>query len=140
MNNDKYKKVSIGKGKEKRKVPRTYLPKELSPADRAKQEKSLLEKKKRPKVESFTSKRSGYVKQFEEKYKTKITDRKFIHENILRYAGQDKIKDKGKGAYFSSGSRPNQNPFSWAYGRLASVIMGGPARKIDKKIWEKYKR
>ena len=46
--------------------------------------------------------------------------------------------DKGKGAYYSSGSRPNQTAHSWAYGRLASVILGGPARKIDKSIWEKY--
>ena len=44
------------------------------------------------------------------------------------------------GAYYSSGSRPNQTPFSWGNARLASVIMGGPARKIDKKIWEKNKK
>jgi len=48
--------------------------------------------------------------------------------------------DKAKGAYFSGGSRPNQTPSSWAYARLASVIVGGPARKIDIKIWEKYKK
>jgi len=47
--------------------------------------------------------------------------------------------DKAKGAYFSGGSRPNQTPSSWAYARLASVIMNGPARKIDKDIWVKYK-
>ena len=46
---------------------------------------------------------------------------------------------KGMGAYFSSGSRPNQTPQSWSYARLASVIMGGAARKSDKKIWDKYK-
>ena len=47
--------------------------------------------------------------------------------------------DKGFGAYFSSGSRPNQTPMSWSLARLASVIVGGPARKVDKSIWDKYK-
>jgi hypothetical protein len=49
------------------------------------------------------------------------------------------IIKKGKGAYFSGGSRPNQNPFSWGLARLASVIMDGPARKVDQKIWDEYK-
>jgi hypothetical protein len=44
------------------------------------------------------------------------------------------------GAYYSSGSRPNQTPMSWGRARLASVIMGGPSRRIDKDIWAKYKR
>ena len=46
---------------------------------------------------------------------------------------------KGKGAYYSSGSRPNQTPMSWGKARLASVLVGGPSRKIDKKIVDKYK-
>jgi len=49
------------------------------------------------------------------------------------------IIKKGKGAFFSSGSRPNQTPFSWGLARLASVIMGGKARKVDQAIWDKYK-
>ncbi len=48
--------------------------------------------------------------------------------------------DKGRGAYYSSGSRPNQTAESWAHSRLASVILNGPSRKIDKDIWEKYKK
>ena len=43
------------------------------------------------------------------------------------------------GAYYSSGSRPNQTPYSWGMARLYSVIMGGSARRVDKKIWDKYK-
>jgi len=50
-----------------------------------------------------------------------------------------RIYKKGQGAYYSSGSRPNQTATSWALARLASVIMGGPARKVDNSIWEKYK-
>jgi len=41
------------------------------------------------------------------------------------------IVRKGKGAYYSSGSRPNQTPESWAYARLASALTGGPASKVD---------
>ena len=43
------------------------------------------------------------------------------------------------GAYYSSGSRPNQTKHSWAYARLASVLMNGPARNYDNNIWIKYK-
>ena len=124
----------------KRKIPKQYLPASLTPADRKKQEKSIREGKDRPKVESFKSKRSKNVIAFEKKYGTKITDDKFINKNIIRQKGIDLILKKGAGAYYSSGSRPNQTVASWSRARLASVIMNGPARKIDLKIWNEYKR
>lgn len=111
----------------------------LKGKDRTAQIKSIVEKKDRPKT-GFKSKRSGWVKKFETKYKHKITEKEWIHKNIITRTGQQKIIDKGMGAYYSSGSRPNQTPYSWGYGRLASVILGGPSRKIDKTIWEKYKK
>lgn len=122
---------------ETRNVPKTYLA-GLKGKERNAQIKSFFEGTDRPET-SFKSKRSGWVKKFEEKYGTKISDKKFIHKNIITYTGQNKIIDKGKGAYYSSGSRPNQTPYSWGLARLASVIMGGPSRRIDKKIWDKYK-
>ena len=76
----------------------------------------------------------------EKKYKTKISDFDFISKNILKKKGIDEIIKKGKAAYFSSGSRPNQTPTSWALARLAAVIMkNGAARKVDMAIWNKYK-
>ena len=132
------KKIEIGKGTNKRKVPQTYIPKDLSKSDKKKQEKSILEKKERPKVD-MKKKRSGWVEKFEKKYGKKITNKKWINDNLLKSKGQDLVIKKGQGAFYSSGSRPNQSAFSWGYGRLASVIMGGPARKIDKDIYEKYK-
>ena len=98
-----------------------------------------LKGKDRPET-SVKSKRSGWAKKFEDKYGTKISNKKFIHQNIITYTGQNKILDKGRGAYYSSGSRPNQTAESWALARLASVIMNGGARKVDKNIWEKYSR
>ena len=121
-------------------INQKYVPKSLSPEDRKKQIKSIKEKKDRPKVESFKSKRSGHVKKFEERYKTKITNDSFISKNIISKTGIDQILSKGRGAYYSAGSRPNQTPESWARARLASVIMGGKARQVDKAIWDKYKK
>lgn len=121
-----------------RKVPKRYLPDSLSDKDKRKQIKSIFENKDRPNVK-YKSKRSGWAVKFEKKYGTNIKDEEFIDKNILKKEGQEQIILKGKGAYYSSGSRPNQTPFSWGYGRLASVIMGGPSRKLDKKIWDKYK-
>jgi len=123
---------------ETRDLPANYL-KGLKGKDREKQIKSIFEGKIRPKTKAPT-KRSSYVIKFEKKYKTKITDEEFIHKNIITRTGQKKIKDKAMGAYYSGGSRPNQTPSSWAFARLASVIVGGPARKVDKNIWEKYRK
>ena len=125
--------------KDGRNINPKYIPETLSDKDLEKQVKSIKEGKERPKVESFQSKRSSHVKKFEEKYGTKISDFDFIEKNILKKKGIDDILAKGIAAYYSSGSKPNQTPTSWSRARLASVIMGGKARKIDKKIWEKYK-
>ena len=38
-----------------------------------------------------------------------------------------KMIQKGQGAYFSSGSRPNQTAHSWGRARMASGITGGKA-------------
>lgn len=121
-----------------RDIPAQYL-KGLKGEDRKKQIKSIFEGTIRPDTKA-PQKRSSHVIKFEKKYGKKITDEKFIHENIISRTGQKKIMDKAMGAYFSGGSRPNQTPSSWAYARLASVITGGPARKVDKNIWEKYRK
>jgi hypothetical protein len=119
-------------------LPSQYLE-GLKGAERRAQIKSIIEGLERPKT-SAPKKRSGWVKKFEKKYGYKINNKSRIHKEIITRTGQEKIIDKGMGAYFSSGSRPNQTPESWGLARLASVILGGPSRKIDKKIWEKYKR
>ena len=117
---------------------KNYIPDTLSKADKKKQIQSIKKKTVRPKLESFKSKRSKWVKLFEDKYKVKISNKKFINDNLLSYTGQKKVIEKGTAAYFSSGSRPNQTPTSWSLARLASVLMDGPAQKIDKNILIKY--
>ena len=48
------------------------------------------------------------------------------------------VKKKGMGAYYSSGSRPNQTAESWGKARMYSYILGGPTRKIDHHITQEY--
>ncbi len=136
-----YEKITIGKGTEKeRKIPKRYIPKTLSKEDKKKQEKSILKQEKRPKLKSFQGKRSSYVERFEKKYGYKINNFSRISKEIISRTGINKIMAKGRAAYFNSGSRPNQTSESWSLARLASVIVGGPARRVDKAIWEKYKK
>lgn len=133
------KKVEIGKGKEKRKVPVRYVPKTLSKTERKKQVESILEGKDRPNMKKKT-RRSGWAIKFEKKYKTTIMDDDFIEKNIISKEGKEQIMDKARAAYYNSGSRPFVSAEQWARGRLASVIMGGKSRRIDEKIWNKYKK
>lgn len=121
-------------------IPKKYLPDTLTAEDKAKQKKSIEEGKDRPKVDSYKSKRSKWVVAFEKKYDTNIMDDDFIVKNIISKEGMKQILAKGMAAYYSSGSRPNQTKESWARARLASVIMNGPARKVDTKIWDKYNK
>lgn len=133
----KPKKVKVTYKNKTKIIPEKYIA-GLKGKERKAQIKSIFENTDRPKT-SFKEKRSEWIIKFEKKYNQKITDKSWIHKNIITNTGQNKILSKGRGAYYSSGSRPNQTPDSWAYARLASVIMNGPSRKYDMKIWNKYK-
>ena len=131
-----------------------YVPKSLSEKDKKLQRKQLkksaddYEKGKytpRKKLKSFKSKPSGYVVEVKkklgvpmnfEKIAKKLSSSKDKQKKLI--TGMEEICEKGKGAYYSSGSRPNQTPFSWCKGRVASVLVGGKSRAIDKKIVDKY--
>ena len=47
---------------------------------------------------------------------------------------------KGIGAFYTSGSRPGQNPHSWAMGRVNSFLKGGKARQVDSAQWNQVKK
>jgi len=134
--------------------PKQYT-KGLSVEDKKKQKKQLDKstsdyKKgiltKRKKLDSFKSKKSSFVEQLKKKTGLsvnvdKLAD-KFSNTETRKKQlkkGMNEIISKGKGAYYSSGSRPNQTPSSWSKARLASVLIGGKSRQIDKKIVDKYK-
>ena len=120
------------------KINPKYVPKGLTPSDRKKQIKSIKEGTDRPKV-NYKTKRSSWVVKFEKKYNKKITDLDWISKNLLKRNGINKVLAKGSAAYYSSGSRPNVSVFQWKFARLASVLLNGPARRVDKNEWEKYK-
>ena len=121
-------------------LPKKYV-KGLSKEDKKKQVESIRKGTDRPKLKSAPpSKRSSHVVKFEKKYGYKITNDARISKEIISKTGIDKILSKGRGAYYSAGSRPNVSPAQWARARLASVIMGGKARQVDKDIWNKYKK
>lgn len=129
-------------------VPVRYLPYNLAKKDKEKQVSMLLKsrrlyKKKeyytRKKVDSYENKESKHIKNAREIYKVdKIVPSKELakatgcSQNALR-----KIVKKGEGAYFSSGSRPNQTAHSWGYARLASAITAGKSAAVDYNILEK---
>ena len=125
-----------------------YIPKNLTKKDAKKQyiqlqkSKRLYKKKQyytRKKVKSFKSKPSSHVENARKMYKiTKIKPSKELAKktkcsvNALKH-----IVKKGQGAYYSSGSRPNQSANSWGYARLASAITGGKSSAVDYHILEK---
>ena len=126
----------------KKSINLRYLPKSLSKKDKKKQYNMLQKSRRfykknkyytRKKVKSFHSKPSQHIINARKIYKidkikpsNKLSKATNCSINTLK-----KIVNKGEGAYYSSGSRPNQTPQSWGYARLASAITGGKASAVD---------
>ena len=119
-----------------------YVPSSLSRSDRKKQRKMLDQSRKqykkhifktRKRLRSFQSKPSKHVLRAKRMYHLEsITPSPALAKATgcpLRVL--QAIVKKGEGAYYSSGSRPNQTAQSWAYARLASAVTGGNASKVD---------
>ena len=119
----------------------------LSHKDKKKQLRSLKKSKKayksgkyvsRPKLKSFKSKKSSWTQKFHKKYPDVKSIKQISDATGIPKKALSQVKRKGMGAYYSSGSRPNQTAESWGMGRMYSYILGGPTRKVDKHITEKY--
>lgn len=131
------------------KVPKRYVPSSLKQKDKKNQRNQLkksrsLYKKNiyhtRKKVKSFVSKPSNHVQNAKRIYKIPSVriSRRLSQKTGCSLKGLRKIQSKGEGAYFSSGSRPNQTSKSWGIARLASSVTGGKASMVDYGILEKY--
>ena len=127
------------------KVPVRYIPNKLSRSDKKRQRKELKKSRKaykkgkyytRKKVASFKNKISPHVIKAQKLYKTqKISaNKKLAKKTKCSLKALRKIVKKGQGAYYSSGSRPNQTGHSWGRARLASSITGGKAAAVDYNI------
>ena len=128
-------------------VPLRYVPKQLTLRDKRKAKKELnlsrkLYKKKqyytRKKVQSFHSKPSKHILKARKIYGVDniIPSPLLAKKTGCSLGALQHIVKKGEGAYFSSGSRPNQSAQSWGYARLASAVTGGKASAVDYHILE----
>lgn len=127
------------------KLPIRYLPKRLTKKDKIKYKNELIKSRKmyrlgkyhkRKTVKSFTNKKSSHIENAEKMYGIKNMT---INNNLVKKTGCSKqtlkkIVSKGMGAYYSSGSRPNQTAESWGLARLASSITGAKASVVDNSI------
>ena len=134
-------------GKKTRSYPKRYIPKRLTKKDKRKQRREINKSRKaykkkkyytRKKVKSFKSKESPHITKAKKMYKinTISASSNLAKKTKCSVGALSKIVKKGQGAYYSSGSRPNQTGHSWGRARLASSITGGKAAAVDFKILE----
>ena len=123
-------------------VPIRYIPKSLTPKDLAKQKRELRKSRKlyktkkyytRARIASFKSRKSRHLKHAEKLYNIDriAPTAQLARKTQCSQETLEKIVNKGRGAYFSSGSRPNQTAESWGIARLASAITGGNSSIVD---------
>ena len=131
-----------------KKVPIRYLPKSLSKKDKKKQINMLKKSQKmykskkyytRKSLISYKSKTSKHIINAQRIYKIEkiIPNKELAKATGCSLSSLKKIVKKGQGAYFSSGSRPNQTGQSWGLARLASAITAGKAAAVDYNILDK---
>ena len=129
-------------------IPNRYVPKHLSGKDKKlqlnmlKKSRKMYKNKKyftRKKVASFKNKKSSHIQRAQKIYgiKNVTPNKELVNKTGCSLDALNKIVKKGEGAYFSSGSRPNQTAQSWGLARLASSITGGKAAAVDYDILDK---
>ena len=123
-------------------IPQRYIPKNLTKKDKKILRRELKKSRKnyrkkhyhiRKKVKSFKPKVSKHILKARKMYKTKkiMPTRSLAKKTGCSLKGLNHIEKKGMGAYYSSGSRPNQTAQSWGRARLASAITGGKSAAVD---------
>lgn len=124
------------------KFPIRYVPKILTKKDKKKQVNMIIKSKKlykkhkyytRKNIPSYKNKKSSHILDAQKIYNIeKITPNKELSRKTgCSIEALKKIVKKGEGAYFSSGSRPNQTAQSWGLARLASSITAGKSAAVD---------
>ncbi len=130
------------------KLPMRYLPKALTKKDKQKQVGMLTKSKKlykkhkyytRKNISSYKSKKSNHIFNARKIYNIQnITPNpELALKTGCKLSALKKIVRKGEGAYYSSGSRPNQTPQSWGLARLASSLTSGKSAAVDYDIIKK---
>jgi len=128
--------------------PIRYLPKTITKKDKIKQVKMLVKSKTlykkqkyytRKHISSYKHKESKHISNARKIYNIKkiIPNKELAQKTGCKLTALNEIVKKGEGAYYSSGSRPNQTPKSWGLARLASSLTSGKAAAVDYDIIEK---
>ncbi len=126
-------------------IPVRYLPKKLTRKDKSKQVRMLMRSRRlyknnkyytRKEVPSYKSKTSSHIVDARRIYNIKNVEpnKELAMKTGCTLAALNKIVSKGEGAYYSSGSRPNQTPQSWGIARLASSLTAGKSAAVDYEI------
>jgi hypothetical protein len=130
------------------KFPIKYLPSDLTKKDKKKQINMLIKSKKlykknkyytRKQLPSYKNKKSSHILDAIKIYniKTITPNDELAMKTGCKISALNQIVKKGEGAYYSSGSRPNQTAKSWGLARLASSITSGKSAAVDYDILEK---
>ena len=130
------------------KFPIRYVPNVLTRKDKKKQINMIIKSKKlykkhkyytRKNISSYKNKKSNHISNARKIYNIKnITPNKELSRKTgCKISALKQIVKKGEGAYYSSGSRPNQTPQSWGLARLASSLTSGKAAAVDYDIIKK---
>jgi len=130
------------------KFPIRYVPKNLTKKDKQTQINMLLKSKKmyrenkyytRKKIPSYKNKKSKHILNAYKIYNIKNIkpSQELAQKTGCTISALNQIVKKGEGAYYSSGSRPNQTAQSWGLARLASSLTSGKAAAVDYDIIEK---
>jgi hypothetical protein len=129
-------------------LPIRYLPVRLTKRDKKKQLNMLLKSRKmykqkkyynRKSVTSYKSKPSKHIIHARKIYgiSNVAPNKELAKATGCTVSALKQIVRKGQGAYYSSGSRPNQSSQSWGLARLASSLTAGKAAAIDFDIIDK---
>lgn len=130
------------------KLPIRYVPSKLTSKDKQKQIDMILKSKKmykknkyftRKPIASYKSKTSNHILNARKIYKIQniMPTKELSLKTGCTIESLNEIVKRGEGAYYSSGSRPNQTAQSWGISRLASAISAGKAASVNFNILDK---
>jgi hypothetical protein len=130
------------------KIPVRYVPTKLTRADKQKQVKMLIKSRKlykqdkyytRPKIASYKNKTSQHILNARKIYNIQHVKpgKELALKTGCTLDALNEIVKRGEGAYYSSGSRPNQSAQSWGLARLSSALTSGKAASVNFNIIDK---
>jgi hypothetical protein len=93
----------------------------------------------RPKIASYKNKTSQHILNARKIYNIQNVrpNKELALKTGCTLDALNEIVKRGEGAYYSSGSRPNQSAQSWGLARLSSALTSGKAASVNFNIIDK---